>query len=115
MLIKLRKRGQNTAEYAILIGLVIAAAVGMQLYVKRGLQARTKGAMGYYITQTNNIDLTGGAAKTQYEPYYASSDYNVTQTQNAETNIYESLNTQVRSNIDTSRTGSQTYGGLNQE
>ena len=36
------KKGQNIAEYAILIALVIAAAIGIQTYVKRGLQARMK-------------------------------------------------------------------------
>ncbi len=29
------KKAQNTAEYAILIALVVAAAIGMQNYVKR--------------------------------------------------------------------------------
>ncbi len=34
------KKAQNTAEYAILIALVVAAAIGMQNYVKRGWQGR---------------------------------------------------------------------------
>lgn len=38
----LNRKGQNTAEYAILIALVIAVAVGTQTYVKRGLQARMR-------------------------------------------------------------------------
>ncbi len=37
-----RKRAQTTAEYAVLLGLVIAAVIGMQTYVKRGWQARVK-------------------------------------------------------------------------
>ena len=37
-------KGQSTAEYAIVIGLVIAAAVAMQVYVKRGLQGKIKDA-----------------------------------------------------------------------
>lgn len=36
------KKAQNTAEYAILIALVVGAAIGMQTYVKRGLQGRVK-------------------------------------------------------------------------
>ncbi|MFH1655287.1 MAG: hypothetical protein ABH954_01595 [Candidatus Omnitrophota bacterium] len=35
-------RGQSTAEYAILIGLVVAAALTMQTMVKRTFQARMK-------------------------------------------------------------------------
>lgn len=38
------KKGQNTAEFAILIALVIGVAVAMQTYVKRGVQARVQGA-----------------------------------------------------------------------
>jgi Flp pilus assembly pilin Flp len=45
-----KKRGQSTAEYAVLIALVVAAVVGMQTYVKRGLQARMKDAGDDYIT-----------------------------------------------------------------
>ena len=37
-------KAQNTAEYAIIIGLVVAVAIGMQTYVKRGLQAKMKDA-----------------------------------------------------------------------
>ncbi len=69
MLRRLRK-GQSTAEYAIVIGLVIAAAVGMQIYVKRGLQAKIKGAVDYKPDtrfQTN-----------QFEPDYSSSSMDTT-------------------------------------
>jgi len=38
------KKGQNTAEYAIIIALVIAAAIAMQTYVKRGVQGRVHDA-----------------------------------------------------------------------
>jgi len=41
------RKGQSTAEYAIVIGLVIAAAVAMQVYVKRGIQAKVKGAVDF--------------------------------------------------------------------
>lgn len=43
MLRKLKKsKAQSTAEYAVLLGLVIAAVVAMQTNVKRGWQARVK-------------------------------------------------------------------------
>jgi Flp pilus assembly pilin Flp len=38
------RKAQSTAEYAVLIALVVAAVVGMQTYVKRGVQARVKDA-----------------------------------------------------------------------
>ncbi len=60
------KRGQNLAEYAILIGLVVAAAIAMQTYVRRGLQARVKGAMDIFMNQSQNA--TG--CITQFEPSY---------------------------------------------
>ena len=36
------RKGQSTLEYAILIAVVVAAAIGMQVYVKRGFQGRLK-------------------------------------------------------------------------
>jgi Flp pilus assembly pilin Flp len=34
------KRGQSTAEYAILIGVVIAAVIGMQAWVRRSISGK---------------------------------------------------------------------------
>ena len=67
-----RIRGQSTAEYAIVIGLVIAAAVAMQIYVKRSLQAKIKDATDY-----NDADAVAGGqigTTSQYEPYYNTQD-----------------------------------------
>lgn len=52
----LNKKGQNTAEYAILIALVIAAAVGMQTYVKRGWQGRMKDTSDDFVKGVQNAD-----------------------------------------------------------
>lgn len=38
----LRKRGQSTLEYAVVIAVVVAALVVMQLYVRRGFQGRLR-------------------------------------------------------------------------
>ncbi len=43
------KRAQSTAEYAILIALVVGAVVAMQTYVKRGIQARQKVESDAYL------------------------------------------------------------------
>ena len=50
------KKGQSTAEYAILIGIVIAAAVGIQTYVKRGLQARFKTTVDTFVHESAGGD-----------------------------------------------------------
>lgn len=78
------RKGQTVAEYAILLSLVIAAAVAMQVYVKRGLQARIKKGTDAFTGVTETIDSggTGGTSKAtfdkldQYEPYYQESSYN---------------------------------------
>ena len=43
------RKGQNTAEYAILIGVIVAAAIAMQIYIRRGMQARIKDAVDQEI------------------------------------------------------------------
>ena len=63
------KKGQNTAEYAILIALAIGAAIAMQTYIKRGLQGGIKFAVD---------KSTKSAGTAQYEPYYLKSEYNTT-------------------------------------
>lgn len=59
----LNRKGQNTAEYAILIALVVAAAVGMQTYIKMSLQGKVKDALdakGTSLTVGNNtFSFTG--------------------------------------------------------
>lgn len=38
----LKKKGQTTLEYAILIGVVAAALIAMQVYLKRGYQGKIR-------------------------------------------------------------------------
>ena len=73
------KKAQNTAEYAILIALVIGVFSAMQIYVRRGLQARIKGGADTLpfavLGQANKADgvgedILGDRTVTQYEPYY---------------------------------------------
>ena len=71
--LKKNKKAQNTAEYAILISLVVAAIIAMQVYVQRSMQGRIRDAVqGYLMTGTSGL---GGANTAQYEPYYLSSNY----------------------------------------
>ncbi|MBF0594636.1 MAG: hypothetical protein HQL22_06685 [Candidatus Omnitrophica bacterium] len=60
------KRAQNTAEYAILIALVIGGVVAMQTYAQRTIQARLRDASQEFVKQTSDVGNT-----VQYEPYYA--------------------------------------------
>ena len=58
-------KAQSFAEYSILAVLVLTAITGIQLYVKRGLQAKYK----------NVVDCAGDMSGTkQYEPYYVQSE-----------------------------------------
>lgn len=67
------KKAQNTAEYAILISLVVAGIIAMQTYAQRALQARVRDASTFLKNETTAL----GTA-VQYEPYYLTTDYDVT-------------------------------------
>jgi len=64
------KKAQNTAEYAILISLVVAGIIAMQTYAQRALQARVRDAGTFLATETADLGAT-----VQYEPYYLTTDY----------------------------------------
>jgi len=66
------RKAQNTAEYALLIALVVAGVIAMQTYAQRAMQARIHDASVYMATQSAPI---GG--NVQYEPYYMQSNYSV--------------------------------------
>jgi Flp pilus assembly pilin Flp len=73
------RKAQNTAEYALLIALVVAGIIAMQTYAQRALQARIHDVSIFMSTNTSK-DAQGvqiGNASTQYEPYYLHSDYSV--------------------------------------
>lgn len=77
-----KSKAQSTAEYAVILAVVIGAAVAMQTYVKRGLQARQKAGTDAFAGITATFESTGGpggstefAALDQYEPYYLESSY----------------------------------------
>ena len=67
------KKAQNTAEYALLIALVVAGIIAMQTYAQRALQARIRAGANYLATQTVNL----GDSTLQYEPYYLEREYEV--------------------------------------
>jgi len=71
------KKAQNTAEYALLIALVVAGVIAMQTYAQRALQARVRDASLFLTNQTSGLGTTN-----QYEPYYLSSNYAVNRQSN---------------------------------
>ena len=108
------KKGQNTAEYAILIGVIVAAAIAMQIYVRRGMQAKVKEAVDFTAT----ADTMSGVAETanlfsqkQYEPYYLATNYTTTQTGSVSEQMLSGggLTRDSSQGDVTQRTGNQTY------
>ena len=67
-----KAKGQSTAEYAVVIAIVLGAVIGMQTFVKRGLQARYKVAADAMASVKGTNDLASfNSNLSQYEPYYA--------------------------------------------
>lgn len=64
------KKGQSLGEVSLLLAVVLAAIIGMQVYVKRGLQSR------YKAIADSAGDVFGAH---QYEPYYVNSNFMVQQ------------------------------------
>ena len=72
------RKAQNTAEYALLIALVVAAVVAMQTYAQRVLQARVRDTSVYMAGETGVKNFPGTLGNAvQYEPYYQQSNYDV--------------------------------------
>jgi len=90
------KRAQNTAEYAILISLVVAGIIAMQTYAQRALQSRVRDAGQYLQTETATLGAT-----VQYEPYYLTTDYTVTRDETT-TQILDDVT--IRQQEDSTRT-----------
>ncbi len=83
-----KTRAQSTAEFAALFALIVGAVVAMQIYVRRGLQAKQKDAVVYVMRDVLGMNDTD---KFQYEPYYQTSNITADQYQNETTHIYNGL------------------------
>lgn len=59
-------KAQSTAEYAILLAVLVATLIGMQMYLKRGIQGRVR-------------DLADQISPTHYEPRETTSDFTTEQ------------------------------------
>jgi len=78
------KKAQQTAEYALLISLVVAAIIAMQTYAQRTIQARIRDASQQLTNQTSTLGKT-----SQYEPYYLETRYDT---------VRDDLNDQIQGN-----------------
>jgi len=79
---KMGKRAQSTAEYAILIAIVVGAVVAMQVYIRRGIQGRIKEVVDYTgndLPDTKLGTFQFQPKNSQYEPYYNQSTSTTTQ------------------------------------
>lgn len=109
------KKAQNTAEYAILISLVVAGIVAMQTYAQRALQARVKDASGLMTSikgDTASSSAWSGAGGSmnqtkQYEPYYLSSNYESERTSEEFKSLGQNGVAGVGSNVVSNRFGNQ--------
>lgn len=56
----MNRRGNTIIEYAIIIGLIVAALTAMNTFMKRGLQGKIKDMTDYYISnqQVEEMDPT---------------------------------------------------------
>lgn len=85
---KANRRAQSVVEYAVLFSVVAAVVIGMQLYVKRGAQAKLKQASDHFALTTGDAKAggptLGGEAILQYEPYYTAAGNYTTGTNNTQ-------------------------------
>lgn len=73
------ERAQSTAEYAIVIALVLGALVGMQTYVRRAINARIADASDDVLPATQLGAQPGTTPlRYQFEPNYQDSDFTTT-------------------------------------
>jgi len=68
------KKAQSITEYAILLSIVIGGIAGMQVYLKRAMNARLKSGADAYTASSASFDVEGQSVTfeslSQYEPYY---------------------------------------------
>jgi len=118
------KKAQNTAEYAILIALIIGVFSAMQIYIRRGMSSRLKAGTDN-IPQMVIGQTEGGVSgalfgnATQYEPYYISEgQYNMQTTSSEGTEkgiVTEYGGQRDLTGATTQRTGSQEYKGAKED
>lgn len=119
------RQAQNTVEYALLIVIIIGVFSAMQIYLKRGMQARLKagtdGIPDLVLSQSGDTSLGTKlfGTQTQYEPYYIrKGDYNFTTTSSEgaeEAALTDRGGSRDLTGATSSRAGSQTIIGAEED
>lgn len=111
-MLRLNGRAQSTAEYVIVLGLIVAAVIAMQTYVKRGLQGRIKEAVDHVENATagEGVSFSGG----QYEPYYLGSNFENKRTSEDTESLLDGGAVERTVEEESKRLGSQTIGAIEQ-
>lgn len=86
------KKAQQTAEYAILIALVVGAVIAMQTYAQRTIQARIRGAAKYMANNPGGVGNGILGTELQYVPYYLDEQYTVTRDDTTDQTLIPSKN-----------------------
>lgn len=89
----MNRKAQSTLEYAVLIGIMVAALVAMQVYLKRGMQGRLR---GYDEQLSQGAAYSPGATSSFIEVTTNTSENSVSQDKesNSEINITQLTNRQ---------------------
>lgn len=97
----LKKKGQNLLEYAILIGVIVAALLATQTYVKRGFSGKLRESADSMGKQFNPEDTT----------------YNYTTVTNSlsHENLVNGTTTTTIDYSTSNKTGNETVGGVSNE
>jgi len=64
---KVKIKAQTLSEVSLLLMLTVSIILGMQVYVKRSLQARYKSSVDAAVELATSL---AGSSLKQYEPYY---------------------------------------------
>lgn len=102
------KKGQNTAEYAILIALVVGGVIAMQTYAQRTMQARLRDASRMFVNSTNAIGTTD-----QYEPYYLNTVADTDKISQAQDTYRDQVRNTISGKRSSTYSDETTYDGVN--
>ncbi len=105
------KKAQNTAEYAILIALVVGGVIAMQTYAQRALQGRLRDASVALRDQTKGMAENNAATTLQYEPYYTNTSTDMTKNSTKEQTASDQSDTNISTKKSTS-TDQTTYSNV---
>lgn len=97
----LRKRGQSTLEYALLIGVIVAGLIVMQTYLKRGYQGKLR----------DSADSIG----KQFTPEGTTYNYTVNSYTSTSETLKDGVTNSVILNSVTNRYSNETVEGVSDE